>query len=766
MVSRNDLVLLMNTSFRTAFWAMCLGLIVPMVLYVGAELSGGRSQRRPDKALADHHGSLREYLQKVGPKTADRKSTGHQSPRQTASGTANRRAEPPRVEKPAPEDPKLPAVVLGPLLETDLTATEPARDRRIPARSLAGRPRVEILPEPETVAGPGQPAGPDLETRLAGIQRNLDRLESVLAVQAQRPPPVDVVQQTAEILKLLREAREFENASSQSSSVAAPEERADPAKIASNPSDVLPEKEKSSREYDAELDHAEQPTPVPPQPETKIYHPRYLSGSALQTLVAPLLTREIGKVGATDAGTDESALAAGGDSSPAPVSVLVVRDLPEVLRKIDRLVQEVDVPPLPVKIEATVITLHLDEGRPHGIDLLEFNAANRTFVLSPAECSADGSAAPSQTAEAPQLTHGFGLKCGVLQGDPRAFINVLQSAAQVRRANAWQISVLNRQSAQLVLNDVGAANTSPGQAASGTTLRVRPIVTPDGVVHLDVRRDNEFDGRAAGNRSGALTHQIALREGQTAVVGGFFAEQLASYTYGTPGFSKLPVFGKHFRKQVGMLDRSETIVVLTPHVARPAPEVPGVAHRGERSQKLPRGRPILKETAANSRLFGRKLAASPAPAPGSTATQAPQSSEPDRAPARQPNSQQRRPAPQGVAALAAPDETAPPTILVDAGATAAQCPPRRMPFAPKDAKPISPNTDAEIVSKAAHPRRPAAAAACLVAPVAVIVPIRPFRVDESPVAKEDSEANETGPDDVDGIPDPQRPTLPETGPVQ
>jgi hypothetical protein len=29
----------MNASFRTAFWAMCLGFTVPMVLFVGVELT-------------------------------------------------------------------------------------------------------------------------------------------------------------------------------------------------------------------------------------------------------------------------------------------------------------------------------------------------------------------------------------------------------------------------------------------------------------------------------------------------------------------------------------------------------------------------------------------------------------------------------------------------------------------------------------------------------------------------------------------------------
>ena len=55
---------MMNASFRAAFWAMCLGLTVPMMLYVGVELtSGGRptskkvpGSDRPDSLQAQWNG--------------------------------------------------------------------------------------------------------------------------------------------------------------------------------------------------------------------------------------------------------------------------------------------------------------------------------------------------------------------------------------------------------------------------------------------------------------------------------------------------------------------------------------------------------------------------------------------------------------------------------------------------------------------------------------------------------------------------------------
>ena len=63
----------MNASFRTAFWAMCMGLTVPMVLLVGVELtSGGRAARKSSLPIADSSVSLRSQWEGAGSKHATR----------------------------------------------------------------------------------------------------------------------------------------------------------------------------------------------------------------------------------------------------------------------------------------------------------------------------------------------------------------------------------------------------------------------------------------------------------------------------------------------------------------------------------------------------------------------------------------------------------------------------------------------------------------------------------------------------------------------
>jgi hypothetical protein len=599
----------MNTSFRTAFWAMCLGLTVPMVLFVGVEMtSGGRAARSASGTASDHRGSLRSYWEHPRTKLAGNvappgpvrgksgATTASPAPqdRKTRATVAQvqRKHRAPPEQAPETDDAK---VTLGPHLEPDPGAAEPAtaRGHGVPALVTGQRPSVEILQEP------GEPACDvgAIHERLDGIQQQLDRLGRTIDAQARREPPADAVRQTVELLRELRQARELEGPDSHgalSSPVATDATKPDAGQGDKNENGSKAENGGASGAV-AGSNPAGAPKPKP-RPLTRIYRPRYMSATALAALVEPLLTSRIGKAGAANAGADESSLAAGEDPSPAPRGVLVVRDFPEVLRRIDRLVHDLDIPPLQVVIEATVITLRLNGTRPHGIDLQEFNVAGPSSAVarkagaradnSPAAPPGPGSlsAGPPSATGGSLLTHGLGLKCGVLRGNPRDLLSDLQAAAQIQCLNSWQLNVLDRQAAQLMLHDALSAERGVPQPAAGTILRICPIVTKKGRMRLDIQRCVDRDAATSGIRSAALTSQMILREGETAVLGGFFA------------------------------DHTETIVLLTPHVIRPTTEPAENLSRKAVPKSNLAARPILEETA------GRRGATGMAPPPQNAAS--------------------------------------------------------------------------------------------------------------------------------------------------
>ena len=598
----------MNASFRTAFWAMCLGFTVPMVLFVGVELTSGGRSPASKSALAsvDHRGSLRAKWGRAESKLLAKKSTTAQSPGTSPAQTA-KSPKPENGSKPVASQhprrplsqqtpaaqPADPGVSLEGGIETEQLASDShaEHDRRVPAVATGDKPRAEILPGIEPLPAPSSLETPAIEARLASIQHDLDRLGRALATQTHRETPDDPVKQAGELLKQLRQARALDRIASQFPVLQGPE--ADDDKTQSS----------GAEKKNGEVDVAKPQANIEIEPPTnkaklknathavtKIYRPRYLSGSALLALAEPLLTADIGKAGAADAATDAVALAAGSGTSPAPVSAVVVHDFPEVLQKISRLMFELDIPPIPVALEATVITVCLNGAMPHGINLEEFNSPGQPFAIVPVAGMTpglDSGTSPGSTGV--QLMHGFGLKCGVLSGDPRAFISVLQAATQAPHIESWQMTVLNRQAAQLMLHDPFGPEGSVAQSSAGTLLKVRPLVGAGGRVDLDVRREIDFDAAAAGSRSAALINHISLNPGQTAVVAGYFAEHLATHIYRTSVLGKVPVVGSLFRKQAGVIERCETIILLTPHIVGTTSPNEAQVGRRARSSKLAKG---------------------------------------------------------------------------------------------------------------------------------------------------------------------------------
>src|SRR5262249_15443119 len=161
-----------------------------------------------------------------------------------------------------------------------------------------------------------------------------------------------------------------------------------------------------------------------------------------------------------------------------------------------------DLPPVKVILEATVVTISLHPRMPNGIDLLALNGSGHAFTISPVESvSGADPTLPVPAEVSPQvLTHGFGLKCGVLSGDPRALLAHTQPVPTMRRPRAWQMPAPNRQSAELMLSDP-FGRACGNNCAAGTLLKIKPVAGRDGSLRLDVRREIDLEANAAGARA-------------------------------------------------------------------------------------------------------------------------------------------------------------------------------------------------------------------------------------------------------------------------
>jgi general secretion pathway protein D len=115
---------------------------------------------------------------------------------------------------------------------------------------------------------------------------------------------------------------------------------------------------------------------------------------------------------------------------------------------------------------------------------------------------------------------------------------------------------------------------------TGVILKVRPRVTRDGMVFLDIVQEVSSPGAVpascASNAANCnvpidtrrLKTEAAIQSGETVMLAGLISDSASNGSTGVPGLSRLPLIGSLFGTRSANTDRSEVIVLLTPSIVR------------------------------------------------------------------------------------------------------------------------------------------------------------------------------------------------------
>lgn len=335
---------------------------------------------------------------------------------------------------------------------------------------------------------------------------------------------------------------------------------------------------------------------------TKVFRPRYVSVKDLQTLVTPLLTKPGGLIAVTtpaEIGLEESKTKGGGNSLSQTDALLVV-DYPEVLAQVETVINEIDVPPAQVVIEAMILSVNLTEKMKLGVNFALLGGNNNQLVTTGNGAQISGNVgfpnnAPGKSAILPAagdfIANTAGLKYGFLTGDVAGFVEALETLADTSVVASPSVRVLNKQRAELIIGKrLGYTTTTFNGTQSiqninflevGTKLILRPYVADDGLVRMEIhpeRSDGEVVDGLPNSRTTEVTSNVMVRDGTTIVIGGLIEEQATQSTARVPGLGALPVVGNLFKSKSNDTQRTELIVLLTPRVIQ---EVEGVCEGEE-----------------------------------------------------------------------------------------------------------------------------------------------------------------------------------------
>ncbi|MEM1097688.1 MAG: hypothetical protein AAGH92_02750 [Planctomycetota bacterium] len=332
------------------------------------------------------------------------------------------------------------------------------------------------------------------------------------------------------------------------------------------------------------------------QTVTRIMRLNYLDGASAKA-VAEAMISDAGSVTfstETAAGFMPSDTDAGANTFALP-DTIIVRDYEENVAAIEGLVQELDVRPKQVLIEATILQAQLTENNAFGVDFSVFSNLNAFDFGNPLgliDDLIDGNGPAGDSGGGVSSTVGNtsgpgGVKVGYVGSDAAVFVRALDTVTDTTVVAKPNILVLNRQKADLLVGQrlgylsTTVTDTSNTQTVEfldvGTQLTVRPFVSDEGTIRLELRpaiSDGAVREQAGfvipDETTQELITNIIVDDGQTVVIGGLFKEDTTNSRDQVPGLGDVPLIGGAFQGRDDTVERSEVIFLIKTTIMEPA----------------------------------------------------------------------------------------------------------------------------------------------------------------------------------------------------
>ncbi|KTF37302.1 type II secretion system secretin GspD [Xanthomonas vesicatoria] len=298
-----------------------------------------------------------------------------------------------------------------------------------------------------------------------------------------------------------------------------------------------------------------------------------------------------------------------GVSAVAETNTLLVRSTPQSWNSIRAVIEKLDVMPMQVHIEAQIAEVNLTGELRYGVNWYFENAVNAPGAATDngvTNGTGIGLGAGLANAAGRNIWGDIagkvgsgGLAWSFLGKNAAAIISALDTVTNVRLLQTPSVFVRNNAEATLNVGsripiNSTSINTGLGSDSSfssvqyidtGVILKVRPRVTKDGMVFLDIVQEVSSPGdrptacasatatvnQAACNvdiNTRRIKTEAAIQSGDTIMLAGLIQDSTSDGSAGVPFLSKLPVLGSLFGQKTQNKRRSEVIVLLTPSIVR------------------------------------------------------------------------------------------------------------------------------------------------------------------------------------------------------
>lgn len=253
---------------------------------------------------------------------------------------------------------------------------------------------------------------------------------------------------------------------------------------------------------------------------------------------------------------------------------LVVRAIPEIVYKVDEMIENWDQRPMQVLIEAKILEVSLDKTKGIGVNWEYLSTSGEKAVTV------------SATLPASVSTGGM-LRVGTLSADQyQLTLQVLESATNTNVLSNPRIVVIDNQEANILVGSsepylityIDSESKTQTEETKfidvGIKLNVTPKINKNGFVTLKIhpevssaRRVTEVNNSLAVDTTQADT-TVVVKDGKTIVLGGLIKDSESDVVSKVPFLGDIPLLGVFFRSKGKTNTKREIVVFITPHILK------------------------------------------------------------------------------------------------------------------------------------------------------------------------------------------------------
>ncbi|MCX7086488.1 MAG: type II secretion system secretin GspD [Methylococcales bacterium] len=331
----------------------------------------------------------------------------------------------------------------------------------------------------------------------------------------------------------------------------------------------------------------------------KTASPSTAPGQPTTTLTNKAATQPVKKATPTNAQGAENELTGMQVIADEANNALVITAKPQQYRLVKKIIEQLDVMPLQVLIDATIVAVTLTDNLQYGVKwLFEHNPS-----VGDTQFATGGGAFGSSVMDAAKAAAISGFTYGFLSnaGGPSVVLQALANSGNLNVLSSPSLMVLNNKEASIHVGDTipfqsgtslqtgstaltgtgsttGSLSGSTGllsqntQIKTGVDLKVKPRVNANGIVIMDIEQKvNDAQPNSASPLTPTILERdikssVAVVSGETIVLGGLISESNTLNSSGIPWLKDLPLLGSLFSDSTKNKQRKELIVLITPRV--------------------------------------------------------------------------------------------------------------------------------------------------------------------------------------------------------